>query len=146
MPQGYLGPKSYSAVFRENQLVDCQREDSPATGVHADFNVQTSTATQCNLESPRHVEEGIAVLDLLPSFDLCQRLLNRHFAIADSLLHEQSTKRCHNSMWTSYRSALQPPRHRQSLQRMSQELCKNGMSVSISMPPLASEILWICCT
>ena len=140
MPQGYLGPTSYSAVLRENQLVDGNREDSPTAEIQGYPNPQPPPTSQCDLESPRHIEEGVAVLDLMPSFELCHRLLNRHFVIGDSLLHEQSTKRCHDSMWATYRSALRTLRRRHLLQAMSQDLCKTAMSVSSYLSPLISQL------
>lgn len=131
--EGYLGPTSYGAVFRESQLLDGEGEGAPASPPATSDDPLGRSNGPCNLDSPKHFAEGVDILQLLPDHNLACRLLDRYYEVSDVFCHEQTARRCHESMWSAYHDALHENRSKERLEDMSKRLCKNAMSVSARM-------------
>ena len=139
--EGYLGPTSYGAVFRESQLLDGESERTSASPPATSIDPFGRPNGPCNLEAPKHVAEGVEILLLLPDHSLACRLLDRYYEVSDIFCHEQTARRCHESMWSAYHDALHGNRSRDRLEDMSKRLCKNAMSVSASIEAQYTALL-----
>ena len=128
--EGYLGPTSYGAVFRESQLLDGESERTSASPPATSVDPFGRPNGPCDLEAPKHVDEGVDILHLLPDYSLACRLLDRYYEVSDVFCHEQTARRCHESMWSAYHDALHGNRSKERLEDMSKRLCENAMSVS----------------
>ena len=128
--EGYLGPTSYGAVFRESQLLDGESERTSASPPAFSIDPFGRPNGPCDLEAPKHVAEGVAILNLLPNHSLACQLLDRYYEVSDVFCHEQTARRCHESMWSAYHDALLGDRSKERLEDMSKRLCKNAVSVS----------------
>ena len=145
-PDGYLGPTSYAAIFRENPLMhplenkeqsqtmaDPIREENATT-------IASGRSSPCNLEAPEHIEHGTAVLEYFPTRNLCDLLIDRYYKVCDVVLPEYVIRYCHNSIWSTYSKNLDSPRDQTFLRAMSQEMCRNAMS---PMPTSSSTEDWM---
>ena len=139
--EGYLGPTSYGAVFRESQLLDGASERSSASPPATSTDPFGRPNGPCDLESPKHVAEGVAILNLLPNHSLACQLLERYYEVSDVFCHEQTSRRCHESMWSTYHDALHGVRSKERLEYMSKRLCKNAMSVSARIETQYTRLL-----
>ena len=131
-PLGYLGPTSYSAIFRENAVYSAQEDFSnKAVGhFHQDFNIAKPTASErhvCNLESQPHIDQGVRILRRLPDRNLCEKFINRYLSVCDVMMPEQPLRYCHETIWSTFGRQLAEPRKDEQLSEMSRELCKNAM-------------------
>ena len=144
-PSGYLGPTSYSAIFRENKL-GTSAEDFTHSNVDTLFHeydiAKPSPSTMCNLEAQEHIDQGIQVLQRFPDKVLCERLIERHIAICDLVLPEQMLYHVHNSIWSTYGEHLSEPRSKkkEKLSEMSKKLCKTAMT---PLSPSSSTKEWM---
>jgi len=130
-PSGFLGPTSYSAVFRENDLGNTHEDfvqQRPNLNVEDDGQVQEPRHGPCNLEAQEHVDEGIMILQRFPERHLCEYLLGRYFEVCDVHVHEQTMYYCHDSIWSTYGEYLQSTRKDKDLEIISKELCKTAMT------------------
>ena len=128
-PDGYLGPTSYAAIFRESgeDKHQFQAVTRPAT---EDDHTLTGHGQypRCNLEDPSHIKQGAAVLHCFPSRDLCDLLIDRYYKASDVVLPEVPMRYCHDSIWSTFGKSLDSPRDQGSVMAMSQVLCKTAMS------------------
>lgn len=131
-PAGYLGPTSYSAIFRENKLGETQEDFSTqSTSVLNEYEVAKPVAPEhenVDLESQYHIDQGIRILHRYPDRIICDRLLDRYFVVCDVMLPEPTIRYCHESIWSTYGNYLREPRTNERLSVMSRELCKNATS------------------
>ena len=62
-PDGYMGPTSYAAIFREDGEGKQQFQTLTRATPDDDLALRArSRGNQCNLEDPAHIEQGTAVL------------------------------------------------------------------------------------
>ena len=141
---GYLGPTSYAAVFRENKMEDphdCPDQLSNLSREeHGISKPSGRDDAPCNLEAPEHIEQGVVVLRHFPHRSLCESFLDRYFKVCYVSLHEPTMRRCHDSIWTIYGEALDNRRDYELLRSMSRDLCSTAMS---PMPPSTNTEEWI---
>lgn len=143
---GYLGPTSYAAIFRENKLGNPLDGTEQSQTLNRSFPEEFATPmalgrrSPCNLEAPEHVEHGAEVLKYFPTNSMCDMLLDRYFEVCDVLLPEYPTRSCHKSIWSTYGKTLNGCRDQASLMAMSQEMCRNAMA---PMPTSSSTQDWM---
>ena len=125
----YHSPTSYSAIFREDRL-DHTQDDFP----------RQTTNERCNLEAQEHIDQGTRVLQRWPDRTLCERLIRQYFEIAEVMIPEKIVYYCHESIWSTYGSALVQPRRQDQLSAMSRELCRTAMSL---IPPASNTQEWM---
>lgn len=125
-PAGYLGPTSFSAIFRENKLGSTQEEYDVA---------KPSPSGLYNLEAQEHIDQGVRALQKFPSKGLGENLIARYFDINDVMLPEQVVRHVHKTTWSTFGKYLTEPRNTSTdnLSAMSRELCKTAMK------PIASS-------
>ena len=123
----FLGPTSYSAVFRENQAsigVDLWGDSHEDEAPVAPYAGRDVTEIDVNTKG---VELGKQVLAIFPSQQICERFMDRFFSTFDvQLLHEPSMRFCLSSLWSTYGKFLAEPRDPVLLAQMSEEILRNG--------------------
>lgn len=133
----------YSAIFRENKLGETEEDfSSQANVVLNDFDIPQPVAPKrekCNLESQHHIDQGLRILREYPDRTICDRLIDRYFALADVKIPEPIIRYCHESIWSTYGSYLREPRTNERLSIMSRELCQNAMT---ALPASSSTKEW----
>ena len=137
----FLGPTSYSAVFRENQasigadLWDPHDEEM--------MQNQTSMARE-SADTASHKERlelGVRALMNFPNQALCERFMDRFFATFDvQLLHEPSMRFCLTSVWSTYGKLLTVPRDPTLVRQMAEKLLSNG---SLHPPVCKTAAEWL---
>ena len=127
-PLEFLGPTSYSAVFRENSESIGENVLESGKGVHRDGLGPSEDGICSTIEDPTDHRNGLSlgvrILSQFPSKELSERLLDRHFRVCDVALHEPTMKYCLESIWATYGGSLQEPRKPESLAAMAEELCR----------------------
>lgn len=130
---GYLGPTSFSAIFRENELTSAQevfgQQATNAIYQEYDDDAKPSPSGLCNLEAQEHIDQGIRILQRFPEKALCEKLIARYFDVCDVMLPESVVHHVHKSMWSTFGKCLNEPRNTKTdgLSAMSKELCKTAM-------------------
>jgi len=137
-PAGYLGPTSFSAIFRENKLGSTQEEFGQQTtnAIYQEYDVaKPSPSGLCNLEAQEHIDQGVRVLQRYPTKALSEKLIARYFEVCDVMLPEQVVHHVHKTTWSTFGKYLIEPRNTNtdSVSAMSRELCKTAMK------PMASS-------
>ena len=130
---GFLGPTSFSAIFRENELGSSQ-DDFASHATNATFQeyhvADSSPPGQCNLEAQEHIDQGIRVLERLPDKALCDRLIARYFELCDVMIPEQVVLHVNETTWSTYKTSLCKSKRSRTveLSTMSKTLCKTAMT------------------
>ena len=133
----------YSAIFRENRLGETQEDSSSQANASLyEYDISKPVApelTKCDLESQHHIDQGVRILHRYPDRTVCDRLIDRYFAVTDVIIPEPTIRYCHNSVWSTFGSCLREPRTDERLSIMSRELCKNAMN---PLPASSSTKEW----
>ncbi|KAL6720316.1 hypothetical protein ACLMJK_002237 [Lecanora helva] len=144
-PMGHLGPTSYSAVLRENNLGDSTEDFTHHTtnSILQEYDIaKPSSNERCDLEAQEHVDQGVRILNRFPDKALCRRLIDRYFHVCDVILPEQIVDHVHTSIWSTHHEVLSAPnetRH-EKLLMMSRALCKTAMK---PLSPSSNNKEWI---
>lgn len=136
-PAGYLGPTSFSAIFRENKLGSTHDVSGQQTtdAIDQEYDVaEFAPFVPCNLEAQEHIDQGVRVLQRFPNEFLCEKLIARYFEFCDVMLPEQVVYHVHRTTWSTFGKYLKEPRdtNTDSLSAMSRELCKTAMKPLVS--------------
>lgn len=136
-PAGYLGPTSFSAIFRENKLGSTHDVAGLRTtdAIDQEYDVaEFAPFLPCNLEAQEHIDQGVRVLQRFPNEFLCEKLVARYFEFCDVMLPEQVVYHVHRTTWSTFGKYLKEPRDTDadSLSAMSRELCKTAMKPLVS--------------
>ena len=93
--------------------------------IYREYDVIARPATygRCNLEAQEHTDQGLRVLQKWPDRVMCGILIKQYLDVADVMSPEQVIYLCHESIWSTYGSALSHPRQSEQLFQMSCELC-----------------------
>ena len=142
---GFLGPTSFSAIFRENKLVNPTEDFARQTTdtIFQEYGIAKPLSSGlCDLEAQEHVDQGIRVLQRFPDRLLCERLLDRYFEICDVMLPEGVLRPVHASLWSTYGECLSRSRSKknEALSSMSKDLCKTAMT---PLSPSSTTKDWI---
>lgn len=132
-PAGYLGPTSFSAIFRENQLGSTQEDFGQQTtnAIYQEYDVaKPSSSGLCNLEAQEHIAQGVRVLQRFPDKILCEKLVARYFEVCDVMLPEQVVHHVHKTTWSTFGKCLNETGkvNTENLSAMSRKLCKTAMN------------------
>ncbi|MCJ1384382.1 hypothetical protein MMC17_007498 [Xylographa soralifera] len=133
----FLGPTSFSAVFRDNQanigedLLMMQSED--------EFSSEVNNEQDQWWKSER-ISLGTGILKHFPEQQLCWRLITRHILSCDVELHIPSMKYSLESIWSTYGEFLNEPRSHESLTTMAQTLLHNEL---VPIPTCRSTGEWL---
>ncbi|MCJ1435040.1 hypothetical protein MMC27_004410 [Xylographa pallens] len=133
----FLGPTSFSAVFRDNQanigedLLVMQAEDE----LSSDTNHE-----QDHWWKSERLSLGTSILKHFPEQQLCWRLITRHILSCDVELHIPSMKYCLESIWSTYGNFLNEPRSPESLTTMAQTILQNEL---VPIPTCRSTGEWL---
>ena len=133
----FLGPTSFSAVFRDNQanlgedLLVMQSEDEPSSETYQE---------QDQWWKSERLSLGTSILKHFPEQQLCWRLITRHILSCDVELHIPSMKYCLESIWSTYGDFLNEPRSQESLTTMAQTILHNELT---PIPTCRSTAEWL---
>lgn len=145
-PAGFLGPTSYSAIFRENKIGntpdDFTHQATEAIYQEYDIANKSSPSGLCNLQAQEHIDQGVRVLQRFPDKDLCGRLIQRYYEVCDADLLEPMVYHVHRTTWSVYGKFLGEPRKpkTEGLTTMSKALCKTAMT---PMPLSSNNQEWM---
>ena len=133
----FLGPTSFSAVFRDNQanigedLLMLQTEDEISSEINSE---------QDQWWKSERLSLGTGILKHFPEQPLCWRLITRHISSCDVELHIPTMKYCLESIWSTYGDFLKEPRSQDSLTAMAQTILRNEL---VPIPSCRSTGEWL---
>ena len=128
-PAEFLGPTSYSSVFRDNKANvgedywNSDQDEPKAMEPVAskdDYDHQQSAQN-----AAERLRLGIEILKHFPERRLCERFNSRQCPIADVELHGPSINYFHASIWSTYEKYLCEPRDPELLAIMAARVLRN---------------------
>ena len=142
-PVEFLGPTSYSAVFRENQanigedILNIHPEDESGRD---DF-VPLVTSEQDQWKKSERLSLAISVLGNFPNQPLSERLLNRFFELSFvEYLHEPTIRYAYDKLWLEFGRYITKPREPKLLSIVAEKMLQNEL---VPLPSCRSTKEWL---
>ena len=139
----FLGPTSYSAVFKENQAsfgYDLLNADHEDDADRPRLDLRGSSTEHDEWKRSECIDLGTRILKNFPDLTLCERLLDRHFEGVDLALHEPTIRYFHESIWSTFGNFLTESRDPELLAAMTNKIFEGQ---SMPLPPTKSTREWL---
>lgn len=136
-PSEFLGPTSFSAVFKENQANIGEDLLNEPPDDEIPLNVSSENDQWWKEE---RLSLGTGILRHFPSQQACWRLLNRNLIVCDIELHMPTIEYCLQSLWSTYGEFLNEPRDTESLCTMAKSILSNAC---VPLPLTRSTGQWL---
>ncbi|MCJ1475702.1 hypothetical protein MMC13_004365 [Lambiella insularis] len=137
-PSEFLGPTSFSAVFKENQANIGEDLLNEPPGDEIPLDILSTENDQWWKEE--RLSLGTGILRHFPNQQACWRLMHRHMTSCDVELHMPTMEYCLESLWSTFGEYLKEPRETELLGAMAQTVLRNAM---VTIPLTRNTGQWL---